>query len=219
MENAATPRTLDHVALWVSDPDEAASLLLSRLPFRVIEEGDDFLLLGRAPELGKLTLFEAEGPRERGTLLRVGIGIPCGTERTAIELDDELRVELVPSDPRGEVDLDHVALQVPDPGTSVREWMRLGFERDEIAGTVQRVRLGGTYVELQHGAPAPTERPLLNHLGLLVGSVEDARRTVSELGLSVTREVDAENSHALFVEGPDGVEIELIEHKDSFALA
>jgi catechol 2,3-dioxygenase-like lactoylglutathione lyase family enzyme len=213
------PRTLDHVALWVSDPQEAAAVLLARLPFRVLEEGDDFLLVGRGPELGKLTLFEAEGPRERGALVRVGIGIPCGTERTTIELDDDLKVELVPSDPRGEVDVDHVALQVPDPGSSVREWMRLGFARDEIAGTVQRVRLGGSYVELHHGAPAVTPRPLLNHLGLLVSSIEQVRRSVSELGLSVTREVDAENSHALFVAGPDDVEVEYIEHKESFALA
>lgn len=210
-------RKLDHVALWVSDPDEAASVVLGRLPFRVLEEGDDFLLLGRSPELGKLTLFEAPGPRERGALVRVGFGIPCAAERTAIELDDELRIELVPSDPHGEVDLDHVALQVPDPGASVREWMRLGLERDEIAGPVQRIRLGDAYVELHPGSPAGSERPLLNHLGLLVSSIEDVRQSVAQHDLPVTREIDANNSHALFVEGPDGVEIEFIEHKESFA--
>jgi catechol 2,3-dioxygenase-like lactoylglutathione lyase family enzyme len=214
-----SPRTLDHAALWVSDPGETAGILLSRLPFRVLEEGDDFLLLGRAPEFGKLTLFEAPGPRERGALVRVGIGIPSGTERTSIELGDELRVELVPSDPHGEVGLDHVALEVPDPGASVREWMRLGFERDEIAGTVQRVRLGDSYVELHDGAPAPPDRPLLNHLGLLVDSIDDARSAIFHLGLAVNEEVDAENSRALFVTGPDGVEVEYIEHKESFALA
>jgi catechol 2,3-dioxygenase-like lactoylglutathione lyase family enzyme len=213
------PRKLDHVALWVSDPEDAVSTLLARLPFRVLEEGDDFLLVGRSPDHGKLTFFDAPGPRERGALVRVGIGIPCGTERTTIELADELRVELVPAAPSGEVDLDHVTLQVPDPGESIRAWIRLGFERDEIAGTVQRARLGGSYVELQPGAPAPTGRPLLNHLGLLVPSIEDVRAAVTELDLPVSREVDAENSRALFVTGPDGVEVEYIEHKPSFALA
>jgi catechol 2,3-dioxygenase-like lactoylglutathione lyase family enzyme len=217
--SAIRPRKLDHVALWVSDPDEVAGVLLARLPFRVLEEGDDFLLLGRAPELGKLTLFEADGPREAGPLVRVGVGIPCATETTALELDDGLRIELVPSAPEGEVDLQHVTLQVPDPGASVREWMRLGFERDELAGTVQRVRLAGSYVELHPGRSQPTRRPLLNHLGLLVASVEQARGAASEHGLHVSREVDAENSRALFVTGPDGVEVELIEHKASFALA
>jgi catechol 2,3-dioxygenase-like lactoylglutathione lyase family enzyme len=219
MAGVLKPRKLDHVALWVSDPEEAARVLLSRLPFRILEEGDDFLLLGRSPDLGKLTLFEAPGPRERGSLLRVGIGIPCATERTTIEFDDDLSIELVPSDPAGEVDLDHVALQVPDPGASIRDWMRLGFERDEIAGTVQRARLGGAYVELQHGSPQATERPVLNHLGVLVSSIEHVRRSVAGHDLSVTREVEAEHSYAVFVRGPDDVEVEYIEHKPSFALA
>ena len=76
MAGLLKPRKLDHVALWVSDPEEAARVVLARLPFRILEEGDDFLLLGRSPDLGKLTLFEAPGPRERGALLRIGIGIP-----------------------------------------------------------------------------------------------------------------------------------------------
>jgi catechol 2,3-dioxygenase-like lactoylglutathione lyase family enzyme len=215
----ANPRKLDHVALWVSDPDASASVILSRLPFRLLEEGDDFLLLGRSPELGKLTLFDAPGPRQRGPLVRIGIGIPCGTERSTIELDDDLSLELVPSDPRGEVDLDHVALEVPDPAVSVREWMRLSFEREELAGTVQRVRLGDAYVELHRGRAEPAEHPLLNHLGLLVSSIEETRRSLDEHQLPVNREVDAENSHALFVTGPDGVELEYIEHKPSFAHA
>ena len=151
--------------------------------------------------------------------MRIGIGIPCGTERSTIELDDDLSLELVPSDPGGEVDLDHLALEVADPAASVREWMRLSFERDEIAGTVQRVRLGDTFVELHHGRGEPAARPLLNHLGLLVSSIEDTRRSLDENGLAVNREVDAENSHALFVTGPDGVELEYIEHKPSFAHA
>jgi catechol 2,3-dioxygenase-like lactoylglutathione lyase family enzyme len=218
MGGGAKPRKLDHVALWVSSPDEAASALLARLPFRILEESDDFLLVGRAPELGKLTLFQAPGPRERGSLACVGIGIPCATERTAIELEDDLRIELVPSSPEGEVDLHHVALQVSDPDADARAWVDLGFERDRDTGTAQRLRLGDAHLELHHGVAAATDRPLLNHLGLLVDSIDAARRTVSELELSVEREVEAEHSHALFVSGPGGVEVELIEHKASFAL-
>jgi hypothetical protein len=35
----------------------------------------------------------------------------------------------------------------------------------------------------------------------------------------VDKVVDADNSRALFVTGPDGVHLEYIEHKPSFALA
>ena len=82
-----------------------------------------------------------------------------------------------------------------------------------------RVRLGSEHVELHSGTPEPTSRPLLNHLGLLVESLDELRGTVESMGVAVNCEVDAENSRALFVEGPDGVEVELIEHKPSFALA
>ncbi|HSI97670.1 MAG TPA: hypothetical protein VK926_04855 [Gaiellaceae bacterium] len=53
------PKRLDHVALFVSDRDAVAAALLSRLPFRVIEEMEELVLVGRGPELGKITLFEA----------------------------------------------------------------------------------------------------------------------------------------------------------------
>lgn len=214
------PRRLDHVALYVSSPEETAELLFRRLPFRVLESGDDFLLVGRSPSLGKLTLFSATYPRERGALVRIGLAIPCGTERTTLELPDGLVLDLVPANADGDVDLDHVALEVPDPAASAREWARLGLERaDGGLDGVERVRLGSAVVELHAGHAEPTERPLLNHVGLLVDSIEDVFRVVAERGIEVTREVDAENSMAVFVAGPDGVEVEYIEQKPSFALA
>ena len=42
---------------------------------------------------------------------------------------------------------------------------------------------------------------------------------MAEQGFHVNREVDAENSKAIFVRGPDDVELEYIEHKPSFVLA
>jgi hypothetical protein len=212
------PQRLDHVALYVSDPDTIAGHLLSQLPFRELERTDEFVLVGRAPELGKLTLFGAPGPRERGALLRVGIGIPCGTVERPLDLGDdaELEVVLAPSDPDGEVDLRYVSLATPDPESSARRWLELGFEPEpRSARGLARVRLGDAFLELHPRPAATTERPLLNHLGLLVESVDELEHE----RLDVVRTVDAENSRAVFVQGPDGVEVEFIEHKPSFALA
>jgi catechol 2,3-dioxygenase-like lactoylglutathione lyase family enzyme len=210
------PHRLDHVALYVSEPDEVAARLLAQLPFRELERTDEFVLVGRAPELGKLALFDAPGPRERGALLRVGIGIPCGTVERTLDLGDgaEVEVVLVPADPDGEVDLAYVSLATPDPESSARHWLELGFEPEpRSARGVTRVRLGDAFVELHQRPATATERPLLNHLGLLVESVAELEH------LDVVRTVDAENSRAVFVKGPDGVEVEFIEHKPSFALA
>lgn len=54
---------------------------------------------------------------------------------------------------------------------------------------------------------------------MLVESFDALRRSVDEQGLDVNQVVDAENSRALFVTGPDGIELEYVERKPSFALA
>jgi catechol 2,3-dioxygenase-like lactoylglutathione lyase family enzyme len=213
-----TPQRLDHVALYVPDPELVAARLLAQLPFRILEQTDEFVLVGRAPELGKLTLFEAAGPRERASLLRIGIGIPCGTVERALDLGDDVELELVlvPAEPDGEVDLAYVAFGTPDPEASARAWLALGFEPEpRSARGVTRVRIGDAFVELHARPPVESERPLLNHLGLLVESIDE----VEGEQLDVLRTVDADNSRAVFVHGPDGVEVEFIEHKPSFALA
>ena len=60
------PSSLDHVALWVDNRGPLATFLCQHLGMHVIEETDSFTLVGVDAKLGKLTLFDAEGPRERG---------------------------------------------------------------------------------------------------------------------------------------------------------
>jgi catechol 2,3-dioxygenase-like lactoylglutathione lyase family enzyme len=214
------PRKPDHVALFVTDPEAVAARIMAQPPFRVIEETDEFVLVGRDPLLGKLTLFRAEGAREPGALRSVGIGVPCGTAERTLEVGDGLKLELVPTDPDGEVELEHVVLLTPDPASSARSWLEFGFEPvPKGASGAPRVRVGEQHVEFHRGSPRGTDRRLLNHLGLLVESFDDVRRSAEEQELHVNRVVDAENSRALFLHGPDGVELEYIEHKPSFALA
>jgi catechol 2,3-dioxygenase-like lactoylglutathione lyase family enzyme len=213
------PEKLDHVALFVSDPDRVAAMLCARLPFRVLERTDEFVLVGRSPELGKITLFHAPGPRDRGALLHIGIGVPCAAAATSLDAEEGLVVELVPTSAEGQVELQHVGLLVPDPGASARAWLDFGFEMASRAGTVERVQLGGAFVEFHPGDPPCTDRPLLNHIGLLVESLTEVEESVAEQGFHVNREVDAENSKAIFVRGPDDVELEYIEHKPSFVLS
>jgi hypothetical protein len=213
------PDRFDHVALHVTDPTAVAHTLLSRLPFRVIDETDEFTLVGRSPELGKLNLIKAEEQRERGALLSIGIGVPCATASTTLDAGDGLEIDLVPADADGEVDLSHVALRVPDPVRSVRTWLAFGFERAGTLGHAQRLRLGETYLVLHPGRADTTPRTLLAHLGLLVESIDETRRAAQNLGFPVEREVEGDSSRALFVVGPDEVEVEYIEHKPSFALA
>ena len=214
------PETLDHVALWVADRDPIADFVTSRVGMHVVDRTDAFTLVGSDARRGKLTLFEAEGPREQGALARIGLrvsdlasaraALPEGTPEV-FDVGEDLRLTLVEGATDVEYDLDHVALFSPDPERAAREWLRYGFRAtDEPA----RVEVGGAFLELLEGDPGEPERPLLNHLGVLVDEAAPAQ----ELGVEVADVVDAANTFAVFVWGPERVKLEYVEHKASFSL-
>jgi catechol 2,3-dioxygenase-like lactoylglutathione lyase family enzyme len=209
------PRILDHVALWVADRRLMTEVAVERLGVRVIEQTDRFTLLGVDARRGKLTLFDAEGPRERGQLARIGLRVSSLDGRDAtVDLGEGLEIVLVEADTDSELDLDHVALVSGDPGAAAEQWRALGFAP---AGD-GRLEVGDAYLELLAGDPGDPERPLLNHIGVLVDSVEEHRAGAEDLGVEIDELVDAPNTIALFVWGPDRVKLEYIEHKPSFSL-
>jgi catechol 2,3-dioxygenase-like lactoylglutathione lyase family enzyme len=86
------PLTLDHVALWVADREPVADFVTAHVGMHVIEETDRFTLVGSDARRGKLTLFNAEGPRERGALKHVALRV--SDLRAAIaELPENLPVD------------------------------------------------------------------------------------------------------------------------------
>jgi catechol 2,3-dioxygenase-like lactoylglutathione lyase family enzyme len=204
---------LDHVALWVSRRDSLAARLVG-LGLREIEQTDRFTLLGGDARRGKVTLFDAEGPREAGVLRRIGLRVPGG-DGAESDLGEGLVLRLLPGE---QIDLDHVALRVPDPHASARRWLDYGLRPAPSANGTPRVELGGAFVELERGDGPRSELPLLNHLGALVASAEQQRAEAEERGIEVVNVVDAANTLAVFVRGPDDVTLEYIEHKPSFSL-
>ena len=70
------PLTLDHVAYWLADRDALADFAVRHLGMHVIDRTDAFTLVGADARRGKLTLFAADGPRERGALESVGLSKP-----------------------------------------------------------------------------------------------------------------------------------------------
>src|SRR5262245_19591151 len=214
------PTSLDHVALWVEDRDSIAKFAVSHLGMHVIERTDRFTLVGSDARRGKLTLFAAEGPREQGALARIALRVsdlasaradlPDGLPEV-FEVREGLNVTLVEGDTDTEYDLDHVALYSQDPAAAAREWLKYGFSPTDDPN---RVEVGGAFLELVQGDPGQSERPILNHLGVLVEEAAPAK----ELGVEVADVVDAPNTFAVFVWGPDRVKLEYVEHKASFSL-
>ncbi len=210
------PRTLDHVALWVADRDALAAVATERLGMHVIERTDKFTLVGSDARRGKLTLFAAEGPREPGALKRIGLRVSALDGRDPrIDLGEGVEVVLVEAETDVEFDLDHVELWSADPPAAADAWEQYGLAR--VGET--RLEVGGAFVDLHAGAPGDPERPLLNHLAVLVDSVDEHVAAAEERGLEIADVVDAANTVALFVWGPDRVKLEYVEHKPSFSLS
>jgi catechol 2,3-dioxygenase-like lactoylglutathione lyase family enzyme len=222
------PNSLDHVALWVSDRASLARFLCDHLGMHVIEETDSFTLVGVDAKLGKLTLFDADGPRERGALRRVALrvrdpgavaaALPREAERSAdgvIELDAPggLRIGLVEAEGR-DFDLDHVVLTLANPEAAAAELVELGFERrDGVLAVADRT------LRLERGSTEDGGRPLLNHLALLVDDAHRVQVEAEREGVEIDDVKDAPNTFAVSVRGPEGVRIEYVEHKPGFALA
>jgi hypothetical protein len=214
------PSSLDHVALWVGDRDSIADFATAHLGMHVIERTDRFTLVGSDARRGKLTLFAAERPRDPGPLAHVALrvsdletaraALPPGTPEV-FDAGEGLFLTLVEGETDVEYDLDHVALYSTDPEAAARAWLRYGFRPTDDP---HRVEVGGAYLELYEGDPAETDRPLLNHLAVLVDEAAGAQ----ELGVEVADVVDAPNTFAVFVWGPDRVKLEYVEHKASFSL-
>src|SRR5207244_3220122 len=106
-----------------------------------------------------------------------------------VDLGEGVRVKLVEAPTDSDYDLDHVALYAPSPESTARAYERYGFAP---AGP-NRVEVGGAYVELYEGDPGEPEKPLLNHLAVLVDSADEHIAEATELGIEVESVVDAAN--------------------------
>ena len=214
------PKTLDHVAFWLADREPIAEELTSRFGMHVVDQQDNFTLVGADARRGKLTLFSAEPPRERGAFKHVALRVSSLPQDVEIETDlgQDVDVRLVEAPTDVDYDLDHVALFSADPPRTAEEYLRFGF--DPATPTPDghpRVQVGGAFVEFHPGDPGDPDKPLLNHLAVLVDSVDEHIAEAEEMGV-VDNVVDAANTRAVFVWGPDRVRIEYVEHKPEFAL-
>jgi catechol 2,3-dioxygenase-like lactoylglutathione lyase family enzyme len=230
------PETLDHVALWVADRDRIADFVTHRVGMHIVDRTDAFTLVGSDARRGKLTLFAAEGPREQGALKHVALRVASLEDaeralRDAFEIErprdgeiyfdvsEGLRLGLVEAPTEVDYDLDHVALWSARPEQTAEAYEQLGFTPVEPGPSeAPRVEVGNAFVEFHRGDPGDPEEPLLNHLAVKVESADEHITEARELGLDIDNIVDAANTYAVFVWGPERVRVEYVEHKPEFSL-
>jgi catechol 2,3-dioxygenase-like lactoylglutathione lyase family enzyme len=230
------PTKLDHVAYWVAGRDAIADFVTAHLGMHVIDRTDRFTLLGSNARRGKITLFDAEGPRERGALGHVAFRVSDLDAALAqlpeeleldrpragevyFELTEGVRLGLVEAQTDVDYDLDHVALLSANPEEIARQYSPLGFAPAPPGPSgAPRVEVGGAWVEFHPGEPGEPEKPLLNHLAVLVDSADAQIAVANDLGVEIDDVVDAPNTYAVFLWGPERVRVEYVEHKPTFSL-
>jgi catechol 2,3-dioxygenase-like lactoylglutathione lyase family enzyme len=222
--------SFDHIALWTAERDELARLLTDGCGMHVVDRTDAFTLVGGDARRGKVTLFAAEAPRDRGVLERIVVRVPrlddarrllveAGYavegegDEILVEAPDGVRLGVVEDSSTDAPDLDRVVLTVPDPEVTAAGLAELGLERDG-----DRLTVDDRHVVLRKGDAHEGERPLLNHLAFLVESADRVEREARSRGLEVEDVVDAPNTLAVFLRGPDRIRIEFVEHKPGFSL-
>ena len=222
--------SFDHVALWTADRDELARILTDGCGMHVVDRTDAFTLVGGDARQGKLTLFAAEAPRDRGVLERIVVRVKSLDEtrhrlaeagyasqgdgaELVVNAPDGVTLGVVEDTSTAAPDLDHVVLTVPDPDATAAGLGDLGLERDG-----ERLTVDDRHVVLKKGDAHEGDRPLLNHLAFLVDSADSVEQEARSRGLEIQDVVDAPNTLAVFLWGPDRIRIEYVEHKPGFSL-
>ena len=226
------PTALDHVALWVADRDPLADFLCEHAGMHVVDRTDAFTLVGSDARRGKLTLFAAEGPRDPGALERVVLRV-SDLERALAALPSGLAVERQ----RRRRHLRGAGGPRPGSGRGDRHRRRVRHRprgaarprpaRARVKAWRRSACAGGrrpAHGRRQARAPrvrtrrAETDRPLLNHIALLVDSGQEHLDEARDRGIEIAEVRDAANTFAFFVWGPDGIQLEYVEHKPEFSL-
>ena len=233
-----TPNTLDHIALWVADRDRIAEFLIHAHGHACHRRTDKFTLVGTDARRGKLTLFPPRAPASAGHLVHIALRVSdLGSAVDRLPADVDVSPAASPArrtstSPRGSgsgscrhrptsstTSTTSRCSSAEPAGDGRRLRAALGFNAPAPGSSGNpRVEAGGAYVEFVAGRGRGAERPLLNHLAVLVDSADEH---LAEAATSASRwptSSDAANTYAVFLWGPERVKVEYVEHKPSFSL-
>lgn len=214
------PLRLDHVAVRVRDRAATEGWLADELGLRVIERNERLSLLGVDATAGKITLFDRpdadEGPPRR----LVGITLCSSTPRDPLATDDGFVITFADHPSAPEMALTGLTVRSADPPAAAAAFATtFGFSVAAAHRNVAVVSVGNERITLVREQIDELRPEVLDHVGMLVDSADQQIDCARRNGLRILDIVDAANTRAVFIEGPDELRLEYVEHKPEFALA
>jgi predicted enzyme related to lactoylglutathione lyase len=229
---------IDHLHLAAPDQPKAVEWYQKRFGGQAMTEGTDRLMLGQTRLVFQKS--EAPQPSAGSVLDHIGFSVAdldatlkqlaeSGTKITTpardvpglfkiafVEDPWGTRIEVV-QDPQ-KLGLHHVHVRGPNPAAT------LAWYRDQFGGTIEKlkgqidgIRYGDVWILAQRGDAVPSAGHSVDHIGFRPVRLDDTIARLKTKNVKVTSEPRAltlaggTTVHIAFIEGIDGVRVELVE--------
>jgi catechol 2,3-dioxygenase-like lactoylglutathione lyase family enzyme len=215
---------IDHLAIRVVDPDALARFLCDHCGMERTDSDEGFLVLGAPGGRTRLFLFEAEETPDPGVLERVVLRV-SDLESAVATLPDAIGVEHIEpgvavfAGPQGlalgltsvlgggvDYDIDHFVLRVMSPDETTIALAELGFVPSGGA-----LHVADKHVRVEPGIRSAGDNELLDHIGVLVESVEALKGQALRGGLEFDELTLCPNRLGIYVRGLERLRVEYAE--------
>jgi catechol 2,3-dioxygenase-like lactoylglutathione lyase family enzyme len=229
---------VDHVHLGVPDQPKAVEWYQQHFGGQTMTEGPDRLMFGQTrlvfqktampqPSAGSVldhigfSVADLDATMSRFAGGGVKITTPArdvaGLFKIAfIEDPWGTRIEVV-QDPQ-RLGLHHVHLRAPDPAAALAWYVdKFGGKAGKLKGQIDGVEYGDVWILAQRGDAVPSAGHAIDHVGFRPVHLDDTIVRLKTKGVKVTSEprsltlASGTTMHIAFIEGADGVRIELVQ--------
>jgi catechol 2,3-dioxygenase-like lactoylglutathione lyase family enzyme len=229
---------VDHLHLAAPNPEEAAAWYQKHFDGKPTKEGTERLMFGETrmifqkndkpePSSGSvldhlgfsvkdldatLKAFQADGVK----IVQPARDVPGLFKLAFIEDPYGTRIEVV-QDPE-KLGLHHVHLRSPDPA-GILAWYidKFGGSLSKMKGRLDGINYGGVWMLALQGAATPSAGHSIDHMGMRPLNVDTAVTALKAKSVKVTTEPrpltlpSGVSMRLAFIEGPEGVRIELVQ--------
>jgi catechol 2,3-dioxygenase-like lactoylglutathione lyase family enzyme len=215
---------ISHLAIRVSDPDELARFLCDHCGMERTDSEDGFAMLSAPGARTRLFISQAERSPDPGVLQRVVLRV-SDLEGALARLPNAVTVErpepelAVLEAPQGlqlgftsvlggavDYDVDHFVLRVMTADETMLALAELGFVPSGGA-----LHVADKHVRVQSGIRSAGDNELLDHIGVVVESVEALKGQALRAGLEFDELTLPPNKVGIYVRGPERLRLEYAE--------